>query len=294
MNTQINVNLIRCTVPAEGLKDYSLITFEIVVPYFIWTELLTHKRFARNASSNRAMGVSRNIDELGYYEPIQFYLKGTGMQAGEGIELFSELDAYCVNVWKNVWDYCVNAAKNLEENGIAKEQASRVLPTFKMMKGIVTGTYDAWKNFLVLRNNPNADTAMQLLAGWIKFWMDIIDVGKDIAIHHALIHVPYGEDLDYTNRDSLFILAGRLARISYGEVKTKDSDLALGKRLLKDSHMSPFEHIAHWNTSWARSAVCSKDEDIYFANGLEYGWLNARAAIEEYGLYLFTGDYYEL
>jgi thymidylate synthase ThyX len=271
---KINVELILATAPDKYLVYKELYTFQVDLPYYVWVELLTHKRFARNASSNRAMSVTKNIEELGYYIPDTFYLKGKGMKAGEPVDLFSELDHQCSTIWKSVWEFASKAAIELETLGITKEQASRVLPTFKMMRGLVTGTRDAFEKFLFLRDNVNADMAMQELAKQIE--KKLRTAKCDISTNH----IPFLGDLEITSHN-LMICAGRIARISYGKNEAKENDYELGMRLLVSGHLSPFEHMAFWETKSLSSCISSKEEDIHRVNKEVWeGWMNTRAMIE--------------
>lgn len=268
---KIKAELILATLPVDGI---SLYTFQVEVPYYIWTELLTHKRFARNASSNRAMSVKRNIEELGYYLP-PFYKSGKGMKAGEPVDLFSELDSHCLSIWEGVWDYCTKAALALEANGIAKEQSSRVLPTFKMMRGLLTGTLPAWLEFLSLRDNADADTAMQELAKQIR---KLIHNATPVRSYY---HVPFSDGVEHTQR-GIYICGGRIARLSYGKTDSKDNDHELGIRLVEKGHMSPFEHIAVWEYNSLTSCLCSKPSDkVEINDHTYYGWENARSILEK-------------
>jgi thymidylate synthase ThyX len=261
------------TAPNTGLENYTLITCKIEVPYFVWTEILTHKRFARNASSNRAMSVEKNINDLGFYVPEMFLTQGEGMAAGLPVD--TETRKESEKIWKSVWKYCSKKSLQLSNLGIAKEQSSRVLPSFKMMRGLVTGTADAWKNFDVLRSSPMADFAMQ------EFAYAVMDEIKNTETQYGVLHLPFitKDELseDVFNADEIVLAgAGRIARISYGDVATKKNDIELGQRLKNDGHLSAFEHSAGWVQYPHANALCSKPEDMHE----NWGWENARASFE--------------
>ena len=78
----IKAECILKTAPNQELDQYALITCKVDIPGYVWMELLTSKRFARNASSNRAMTVEKNISNLGYYMPEMFFNQGEGMSSG--------------------------------------------------------------------------------------------------------------------------------------------------------------------------------------------------------------------
>ena len=270
--TEISAKCILKTAPSKSFEDYALVTVLVELPYYVWAELLTHKRFVRNAASNRAMPVERNID-LGYYMP-EFREKGRGMTAGQLARIDTQRKAR--EIWEAAWENAVAAAKLLDELGVAKEQSSRILPTCKMIRGLVTGTVDAWYKFFELRLSEKADFAMQEVADEI-YW-NIVHT----ATVYSSCHVPFSEKY-YSNiiplRDVLST-AGKIAHLSFGSVSETDS-IELGKRLLRDHHWSPFEHIAKWIESPVPSALCTKDGDVYVSSqaGL-FGWENFRATAE--------------
>jgi hypothetical protein len=169
----------------------------------------------------------------------------------------------------------------LENLGIAKEQASRVLPTFKMMKGVVTATYDGWMKFLELRDSPLADVAMQELAKQIKHNIFTPDLS---TYQISDIHLPFWRDSSLNN-DSLLITMGRIARVSYlSDRKEDELNIELGNRLLVQKHLSPPEHIARWDNYYFQSAICNKFEDQYYTKeGGIHSWTNLRAYYEENG-----------
>ncbi len=264
------------TAPDKGFENQALITCKIEVPYYVWAELLTHKRFARNASSNRAMSVDKNLSSLGFYLPSTFFAQGTGMASGDSVD--PEIQKEALKIWNDVWKYCSKKSQKLAKLGVTKEQSSRILPTFKMMRGLVTGTQDAWNKFFALRISPLADTAMQEFAQKVKTAID------EKKYQYSVLHLPYltKEELandEFNAEEILYVGAGRIARLSYGNISTKNNDMTLGQRLKKDNHLSPFEHSAGWVHNPWNSALCSKAEDMVE----NYGWESARATFEREG-----------
>lgn len=249
-----------------------LITFQVEVPLFVWTELLTHKRFARNASSARAQSTERYVG-MGYYIPDTFYMKGDGMQSSD--EPIPYQDA-AIDIWISAWNAAVNYARQLTQAGIAKEQANRLIPPIKIIRGVVTGTEDAWKCFLQLRNHVTADKAMQEFARIVQSAID------NTIWSYSPFHVPFADKNEYgevdVDQEVVKVAAARIARVSYDRPKQGKNDIELADMLLKDKHLSPFEHIAFaWPvTGIIASALNSKPEDQYG----ETVWLNYRSMIE--------------
>lgn len=271
----ISTAVIEHTVPHGVDENFGLLTLEVRVPLFVWTHILTHKRFARNASSNRAMPNDRNL-ELGYFTPTAFMGQGVGMKSGQMLSAEKQIIAEAV--WKHVWDTASIASQILSMIGVSKEQSSRVLPQFKMMLGVVTGTRSAWKAFLSLRNNTEADVATQEFAAQVV-------AALQSPYKASSLHLPYSlrEPADLVER--MMLCAARIARTSYGLPKQKEDDLRLAKRLLEHKHMSPFEHTAQWVPMSRTCATHTQlDADEYkkmYADSPVFGWANHRSILEE-------------
>jgi hypothetical protein len=267
----IQVEVISKTAPAVGLEHKGIMTTKVHVPLYIWTELLTHKRFARNAASNRAMTTEKKV-ALGYFEPIEFVSQAKGMKSGDPVDLMKQEAAQLV--WDAVWDYCATAAQILTTLGVAKEQANRVLPTFQTVSAVITGTVSAFEAMLVLRDNPQADVAMR------TEFAPLIRQALRAPFSYGTQHRPFQleNDLAFTDHNQQLLLAARIARTSYGVPGAHDNDITLGTTLLVDGHMSPFEHSADWVFGPRASAVHTSFDAI--GTPEFYGWENYRAKLE--------------
>lgn len=280
MRKEISAKCILKTAPENlygrttNLKsEFGLITVQIETPLYVWMELLTHKRPSRNASSNRAMPPQVNLN-LGYFMPKNFHYKSKGMQSGEIVS--EEIQKLAEIGWVEVWEFCKAKVLEFDSWGITKEESSRLLPTFKIMNGLVTATKDAWDCLLDLRTAKNADKAMQELANKIKKSI------QEKEWNYSYLHQPFLLEEEKSLPDSGYLAAGRIARLSYGDIKNKDGDIELGKRLLNDGHFSCFEHSAEWVEEPLLSNLSSKPEDKYSDEyGYNYGWQNIRSKLEE-------------
>ena len=322
----IKAELLAATRPYKGSKQ-GLITFQVECPIYVWTELLTHRRFARNASSARAMGTER-YTAMGYHTPPIFYKQGKGMQSSnDPIEKqwLAEL------IWNTSTKLSMFAAKLLERLGVAKEQRNRLVPPNKIIRGIVTGTEDSWRAFLELRNHHTADKAMQTLARDIAYQIQQLEYtkttvllssgqawlvdGKQVQLYasgmmyatkpttqivdnwkYASLHNPLPHCTD------IYAVIAQIARVSYNRDKGKD-DQALFTQLVESCHYSPLEHVAYWTFNPWKSCYTSKHEDMAQTHELEYnGWQSFRSEIEhtqdkdeviaEYNALLTTGKSY--
>jgi thymidylate synthase ThyX len=247
----VKAKILAATKPAhEGL-----ITFEIECPLYVWTELLTHRSFARNASSNRAMSTKRTID-MGYYTPTLFLRQGKGMQASKELAKHQWL---ALAIWHAVTRITHAGAFLLERLGVAKEQRNRLIAPNKMIRTIMTGTESAWDYLLYLRDSDQADTAMQELAALVR--EEILHVEWDTGtVHKPYPHVTLIEQV--TNA----------ARVSYNRSGGKN-DQELFDMLLNDKHLSPFEHLAVWKSYPYPYPTC-------YSAGDQEGWESFRSAIE--------------
>lgn len=213
---------------ADPEQRNGLITLRVQVPQYIWLEIMTHRMFARNASSSRAQSPRRHM-AMGYYIPEVFYEDRAGMRVGYPVN--PDINVQAARIYEDAWRKMEEAVQALSELGISREQANRLLPTIKIMTGIITGTERAWQHFLSLRLSENADVAMQ------RFARKVDDLLKTVEWNYSTVHIPY-DDGSHDPR----IAAAKIARVSYlGKAVT--DDMALAERLLTDGHLSPFEHI---------------------------------------------------
>ncbi|GIV86193.1 MAG: hypothetical protein KatS3mg054_0222 [Chloroflexus sp.] len=250
-------------VPTLPVPAYGLCTVVMTVPVYVWVEVLTHRRFARNAASARAM---RDVTSLGYYHPPTFYHRGRQMQSGSPITdertsaaLHHTWDAYHHRV-----SLMVGELERLSgDEGLANEQKNRLYPTTRMIRGVVTGTVSAWQAFLALRDHPTADTAMQHLAARIRGAL------MSARWHEDTVHAPMVEYGDVR------AAVAAIARVSYDrfvpEQRTVDGMqrlINLFTRLAAEKHYSPFEHIAVWSDNAPIGPFACQPDDVYLANNL--------------------------
>lgn len=241
-----------CGISAKIIEDSitfgtRLLTVELRYPRFIHSELMTHRVFSRNASSSRAIPVSKMLNQVcsDPAMPVYWGSNKPGMQAGDEVN-----SAQLKNVKKYWEDASIQAVKHAEllsEHGLHKQIANRLLEPWQFMKTIVTAT--EWDNFFELRLHPDAQPEFRALAECIKvvYETNIPDVklaGKDW-------HLPYVSK-DEKNicdiNDLIKLSVARCARVSYlnHDKSSPDhqKDLLLHDKLKESGHMSPFEHIA--------------------------------------------------
>lgn len=269
----MNICNAKCLVHYENLW-----TFELTYPRYIHSEFMTHRVMSRNASSSRAIPVSKVIKQVESNPviPPKVYMNKAGM-VGD-VEADEATTTAFYNLWLDAAHNACKIAKDMEELDIHKQHINRILEPFQFIKVIVTAT--EWDNFFNLRLALDAQPEMQDLANAICNEMDKFK-NKDFGYikgNSALITVPYvteddleilGDDCDY--RTLMKISAARCARVSYnnhdGSKPDIKKDLELFDRLYKSGHMSPLEH------------TCFRD-DCYTHNANLIGWASLRYILE--------------
>lgn len=266
----------------------TLFTLELRYPRFIHAQLMTHRMFARNSASNRARSIAKpGAPPMVFYQPPA-RLRRSGMSVTmsctpEQVELYDRM-------WQDVAMAVYDKAAAMERLGYAKEIVNRIIEPFQFIEVVMTGTYKWWQHFLALRNHPEAQYEIRVLASKIA---PLIDLD---CCERRRYHIPYVDDTEFwalrtyildrlwdTNDlvkpadAALFLVsAARCARVSYTPFDErrpnvgKDAQLAARLLAADPPHMSPFEHAAVIPTLY--SAASNRP--------LFDGWVTARAALE--------------
>lgn len=233
-------------------------TFELVYPRIIHGEFMTHRMMSRNASSSRATPIDTMIKEVleHPYIPKEWPKNCKGMVAQENETDPSTINSIISN-WLFARDMAVSSAKMLKLYSVHKEIVNRVLEPFQYIKVIAT-SYD-WDHFIELRDTTQAQPDIRDLALAINdCLLDVDPYYETYNFAHGKLTLPYVEgelvyESSYSIDDVALISAARCARVSYlkhdGTPTDPQADLELGKRLIRDGHMTPFEHIVYTNDS---------------------------------------------
>lgn len=293
IRTDFSVKIISATRPHEEARN-GLITVQMSLARDIWTEVLTHRLAARNASSRRAMSGKRIMETHGAWMPPVFYRRAKGM--GDDNTPLSEDTQYLARLsWKRAIKAIEDEILYLESIEVCKQQANRLLTGAHITNGVVTMTEGGWAYFLGLRNHEDADRAMrELLAAPLQEMIDGLDaselsmlqdqIGDSLAGTKWKIndyHLPFWPDdlppgwSAYNFDERRLIAVARIARVSYGEVRAAADDLALARRLIASRHASPFEHLAHCFIDAKPSALNCLPCDRY----KQKGWQTFRAEL---------------
>lgn len=240
---------------SRAWHDGELFTLQLCYPRFIHAEFMTHRVFSRNASSSRAIPVAKMIEQVRHNPamPVHWGKNQPGMQAREelsGAELMVVKQA-----WRDAAHSAADKAEKMTAVGAHKQVANRILEPFQWMHVIVTGT--DWDNFFALRDHPDAEPNIQLLAKMMRTAMaaSFPRVLVDDVETEAGWHLPYVSLIERAqHRDDPELLArvsaARCARVSFlnhdGTEPIFSKDLELFERLVgsEPMHASPVEHQA--------------------------------------------------
>lgn len=234
----ITANVLLDSINPDGTR---LTTLELHYPLSVHNQLLTHRDLSRSSASNRAIPTAR-LCELVNADPAlpsRYGANQRGMQALANMTPFAATLAEWS--WRVFAKLACLEARWLAFLGLHKQWANRWLQPCQHVTTIVTAC--EWSNFFDQRIHADAQDEMCELAVRIR---DAIAASEPTPLAWGFWHAPYGV-VPATSVDALLISAARCARVSYlghdGMIDVK-RDMALAYRLLKDRHMSPFEHVA--------------------------------------------------
>ena len=249
-------------------------TLVATLPRAYLAELNTHRllsrdgyeqELSRNSASSRAIPTEQNIAAVREhpYVPTTFNARVKGMGAGDAFD--EEETENCRRVWMRAMQHATAAADILNERGLDKSRANRLIEPFMWHTVIITAT--EWENFLALRcpdgDKPDvsfpAQLEMQEFAICVR---DALAASTPKLLEEASWHAPYfdwDEEFELLRglmggaavpvneaiNGGLLVSARRCARVSY--VKQDDVEALMdsytkGVTLADMSHYSPMEH----------------------------------------------------
>lgn len=283
-----------------------IITWELVYPRFIHSEVMTHRVLSRNAASSRAIPIQKVIDLVRENPamPIHWGKNQPGMQSKW--ELEHPNIEYVKQGWLDVAEMACRAAEDMMAMGLHKQVTNRILEPFQWMKVVVTGT--EWENFYWLRHHEDAQPEFKHLCELMleekEKFSGVVD------LQPGEWHTPYYgagywiEGLDDSLEDALAISMSCCAQVSY---RTLDDSLEKAKRVVdrlnltgKDGnpvHSSPSEHqatpmkgvvdrgeydkmvnVSNYSDTW-EEGITSFHKEIGLMSGNLAGWIQYRQLI---------------
>lgn len=238
----ISAKMILDSISPGGVR---LATLELVYPKFIHGEFMTHRVFSRNASSSRAIPVETMLKRIRSEPagPEEWGSAKKGMQAGEEIADTETAKA----LWLKAAQQACDMAEEMLKLNLHKQIVNRILEPFMHIHVLVTAT--EWSNFFELRDHPDAQPEIRILAQKMK---EEFSKSSPKILSPGEWHLPFvsEEERGICIQDLLKISTARCARVSYlnhdGSKPDVVKDIELYNRLVgaKPIHASPTEHQA--------------------------------------------------
>lgn len=275
----ITAKVIEDSISAAGVR---LVTMQLCYPRFIHSELMTHRVFSRNASSSRAIPVQKMLDMVRSEPamPIHWGKNQPGMQANE--QLSGRYLAQAKDLWCEAALAAANIASQMNDLGLHKQVANRILEAFQHISVIVTAT--EWHNFFELRAHPDAQPEIHELAIRMR---EAMEQSTPKLLKQGEWHLPYISEEErsmYFEKVLCQMSAARCARVSYlthdGQKPDQVKDILLYERLIesKPMHASPVEHQAtpdHWVSDGSFEGWTTPE-----LHGNFVGWKQFRKSLE--------------
>ena len=247
-------------------------------PRCIHAELMTHRMFSRNAASSRAIPVEKMIQSVldDPFVPLHWGKNQKGMQSDEECDALVELTGLVVEhehgerdtyrqelvqtaregAWLKAMNEAVATARAFAKAGYHKQIVNRLIEPFMHITVLVSSTN--WSNWMALRDHPDAEPHIQILA---RRMGDALADAKVQSLEPGQWHLPFVDVVDEHGAPSLLsggdaldnaikLSVARCASTSYKTVDGFDMDLeratAIYDKLytMRPAHASPFEHQA--------------------------------------------------
>lgn len=259
----ISAKIICDSISEQGKR---ITTFELEYPRFIHGEIMTHRMLSKNATSSRAIPVSKMIEQVRIDPamPIHWGKNQAGMQANEELRGYDLLLAKLH--WSNAAKETIRYAEYMNLIGAHKQIVNRLLEPFQWMKTIVTAT--EFDNFFNLRCHKDAQPEIKALA---DLMYKAYNESTPQLLYAGEWHTPYvktlradGGELIYcksydedsygtvsiegmTSEEAIKVSSSCCAQVSFRKRDDSlDKALNVYARLVdsKPVHASPFEHVA--------------------------------------------------
>jgi thymidylate synthase ThyX len=280
---------VRVLAYSKSASDVMAVSFYLMYPRFIHSEMMTHKDFSRSAASSRAIPVKKMLSQVWNQPAMPVYWGANipGMQAKT--ELKGWRRHIAINLWMLAGKVACVFAWFLTTLNLHKQIANRILEPWQLMH--VTLTTAKLANFFNLRIHPDAQPEICYLAEMMQLQFK---GSPSKLLKKGEWHLPW---VDYTDQmpasklafDLMLpletvlvrISAARCARSSYATfdgARSIEKDLQLYARLIvtKPVHASPAEHQVTPDT---KTGVTWDNPELA---GNMIGWIQHRKQIPEH------------
>jgi len=240
---------------SKSVNDVMAVSFYLMYPRFIHSEMMTHKDFSRSAASSRAIPVAKMLSQVWNKPamPVHWGANIAGMQAKS--ELTGWKRRVAINLWMLAGKTACVFAWFLTKVKLHKQVANRILEPWQLMH--VTLTTSKLANFFNLRIHPDAQPEINYLATRMKLHFQ---AATPMILKQGQWHLPWITAEDNSKAQEIgFNLCippqevlkrastARCARSSYGTFDgarslVKDMELYDKLIVMKPVHASPAEH----------------------------------------------------
>lgn len=232
--------MIKVKIIADSVyKGNRVTTFELEYPRYIHSELLTHRVFSRNCASSRAIPLNTMIELVMNNPVIPTWTKNQKGMQGTTLDPISKGKA--TDEWLHALSNAVDSVKKLQELGVHKQNANRLLEPFQHIKTILTG--NDFDNFFHLRIAPDVQPEMCELAKKMK---EVYDKHTPYELKDDEVHCPYFNSVSVYDSKTILTSVALCAQVSY---RKENSEPETVKRIInmlltaERLHASPFEHV---------------------------------------------------
>lgn len=242
-----DVKVLADSISPDGVRLTSMIC---TYPRFIHSEMLRHRVFSHSVASSRAIPTEKQIERVRTdpFVPETFNKRVKGMGVGDELDPKMQMEARIA--WIAAAEDAALHAEALNEIGIDKSRANRLLEPFLLVDDIITST--EWSNFFALRDHPAAQPEFQILA---RLMRETMETNEPQKLAYGQWHLPLvtSDELAELCADphllTMFkmVSAGRCARVSFdrhNDEETRKASYERAEKLITSGHLSPFEHIA--------------------------------------------------
>lgn len=290
----MSAKILKYSIAPSGIK---LVTFELEYPRFILAELNTHCMLIKNTASSRAIPISKIVDLItdNPVMPLFWGKNKPGMSAEE--EITPDKVEQAKQVWLELRDHAVDAARKFEELGLHKQIANRILEPWVTVKTVFTGTELA--NLFWLRCHKDAQPEFRALA---KEMYDALQKATPTLLRDGEWHLPYVETsrnedgcLHYYDEQgnelsleqARILSASCCAQVSYRKLDSsveKSEDIYAKLIGNMPVHASPVEHqampINFTTANKATKGITHMDKNGMLWGGKLRGWICFRHLID--------------
>jgi len=239
-----------------------LLTMLLQYPRMVHPEFIRHRDFSYAVASSRAIP-SRILRERIQQNSATIMWWGKNQRGmGADTELTGDELAAVQYAWKEGLEYCVALAAKLDELGLHKQLANRVLEPWMDVVQLTTGT--SWTNFNTLRRHKDAQPEIREIAEQAYLVSAQSTPRQLLAGEWHLPFVSSDERENFSDDRLAKFSTARCARTSYlnheGEISyTKDLELFARLIASNPGHWSPLEHVAQ-----AKAEVSRRDRLIMY------------------------------